>query len=182
MKKISQLKSDVEASEQTYSDIQQYYINNEGRFEKVDESRFSKKALEEVSSSIISPVQKIEDMSGTPYYGVAEYEPGGDEWYGFKAFDQRVWDCRRVVGISEAKDGIESEEELSHATAGDPTGSFRDKPNATYEELANKLKEHYEDKFGKDRDVPSMNKPPAFSNARMRRRRGRPDNPGNSQK
>jgi hypothetical protein len=138
----------VGCTDKSLDNVEGYYIKNAGKVETAAESEYQKTALEELGDSFISPVQRLENEAGEVYYGVVDYEEG-DDWYGFEAYDDRTQGGKRVVGLREVEEA-KQEEDFPHVTAGDPSGSFADKPDASYQELESRLREHY-NRTGKER-------------------------------
>lgn len=141
----------------TLDEAQQHYIDNARNVETASDSQYSGAVLEALAENFVSPVQSIETPD-TTYYGVIDYEEG-DEWYGFEAHDDRSHG-RRVIGVREIPD-VDKISNIPHVTAGDPTGSFADQPDASYHELAASLGEFYDDKYGEDRGPPAHAGPPS---------------------
>lgn len=147
MKQVTQALNDakVEPTSTEIADAEQYYVDNAGSMETATESSHSEDVLDHLSSNFVSPVMSIEQTDGTVYYGVIDYTEG-DEWYGFYAYDDRSVG-RRVVGTQES-DSVQYDSEVPHASAGDPTGSFGDRPDASYAELVNGFTDSNGDKVG----------------------------------
>jgi len=133
-----------------------FYIENRGQMETAQDSEFPELTLDFLAESFVSPVQSFETSNGV-YYGVIEYTES-DEWYGFEAHDSRS-SGRRVIGVREIPDATRADE-IPHVTAGDPSGSFSDTPDASYTELAEKLIDHYDSVHGEDRSTPDNGGPP----------------------
>lgn len=155
--------------ESDIKDAREFFISNEGTMFLNEDVEYSNVILKELSDSFISPVQKIETVDGF-YYGVIEYVEG-DEWYGFKTFDDRGL-CRRVIGVQEGDD-MEYESDLPHVSAGDKSGSFAKQYDATYEDLLVKLDKYYDEKIGPDRDKPDKPKIPYANNRGRQLAKGR---------
>lgn len=154
----------------TVERAEQQYIDNAGKMETAADSQYSEDVVDLLADSFTSPVQVIKANDGEMYYGVIEWEEGSDEWYGFYAHD-RV-STRRVVGTREAADATD-EADLPHVTAADETGSFADEPEASYQELATRLDEFYNKKYGEGRGPPESSGPPDHTRTTRGRDRGR---------
>lgn len=109
--------------------------------EKLDvDSRIAANLVAELVSDIVDPVVQV--MVGVQrYVGVAEYVEG-DGWYGYVDYDDAFGARNRVV-CAQCVHESETDLTVTHATGGD--GSFRDEPDATYDELAEAIEEHYEE-------------------------------------
>lgn len=158
MKRAQQVIQDAK-TEPTKSEIdaaEEYYVSNVGDMETASESQFAEKTLEHLAANFASPVVSVEQESGDVYYGVLDYAEG-DEWYGFFAWDEHSVG-NRVIGAREA-DTATIDSDLQHVSAGDSTGSFADQPDATFDELATRLGEHYDDAYGEDRSSVTVERP-----------------------
>ena len=164
------LLEEIDEADDDISSEHQYYLDNIGFMETASESPFTEEKLEELADSFISPIQSVVTQDGI-YYGIIDYVEG-DECNGFESNDSRG-NSRRVIGVREIPDE-KNEKNVPHVTAGDPSGSFENNPNATYEELCEKLKEYYTDNYGDDRNLPKHSGPPykALKGNKIKRENG----------
>lgn len=100
--------------------------------------RTAHKTLSALTGDMVDPiVQVVRD--GDRYVGVVEFEEF-EGAYGYVNFDDRHGVQRRVVCAQCVQD-MEVDANVTHATAGDPSGSFSE--DASYDDLVGAIHDHY---------------------------------------
>lgn len=105
------------------------------------EQSVAKDVVSNLVSDTIDPVIQV-PANGEKYVGVVEYEEF-DGAYGYLDFND-VYGKRKRVVCAQCVHDAEHEHEVTHATAGDPDGSFAAEPDASYDDLLEAVHGHYE--------------------------------------
>jgi hypothetical protein len=96
--------------------------------------------LAELTGDTVDPVVQVQS-EGVKYYGVIDYVTF-EGAYGYVDYHDYLGARRRVV-CAQCVQEATVDSAVTHATAGDPSGSFSDQPDASYEELLEAIKQHY---------------------------------------
>jgi hypothetical protein len=129
----------------------EYFHENEGKlFERREaldaictklniEKRLAQSVVSGLVGDTVDPVIQV-PKEGSRYVGVVEYEEF-DGAYGYVSFHDSLGKRRRVI-CQKCVNEATVDTEVTHATAGDPKGSFG--KSASYEELVAGIHEHYD--------------------------------------
>lgn len=129
----------------------EYFHENEGtlfgRREALDairseldiEKRLAQSVVSGLVGDTVDPVIQV-SKEGSRYVGVVEYKEF-DGAYGYVSFHDSLGKRRRVI-CQRCVDEATVDTEVTHATAGDPKGSFE--KGASYDELVAGIHEHYD--------------------------------------
>ena len=110
-------------------------------------------AISDTVGDIVDPVQQVTTQDGK-YVGIIDYKVFSDEGaYGYIDFDDRKGKRKRVV-CARCIEKFEYDEDITHATQGEGSS----KPDATWQQLLNKVTSHYADEHS---TVPSTIDPGA---------------------
>lgn len=99
----------------------------------------AQEAVSNLASDIVDPVVQI-PLNGSRYIGIVEFREF-DGAYGYVNFDDNRGKEKRVV-CAQCVHESNRDFEVTHATSGDPQGTFSE--NASYNELLDAVHKHYE--------------------------------------
>lgn len=103
-------------------------------------SRVAQEVLANLVADTVDPVVQV-PVDGERYIGVIEYEEF-DGAYGYVDFNDQFGKRKRVV-CGACVHAAELDSQVTHATAGDPNGSFDE--DATYDDLLDAIHDHYDE-------------------------------------
>lgn len=104
------------------------------------EGKIAGKIIEQLVTDTVDPIIQIERGS-VKHIGVIEFKEFKGA-YGYIEFDDLYGQAKRVV-CQQCVNESTLDSEVTHATAGDPHGSYSE--SATYDELVDGIHQHYED-------------------------------------